>query len=60
MDTPLHAVLTVTGKIFYHPEDGSATLHKALVAAGECPYQHLYDGDDIVTILAELQTYTET
>ena len=53
---PLHVVVTRNGRIFHHPEDGTATVHEKLKAAGEYPYQHLYEGDNVSYIVEELNT----
>jgi phosphoserine phosphatase len=54
----LGVAIAVTGEIFSHPCDGSEeayAIHEAARERGAYPYQHLYEGDSIPDILAELR-----
>lgn len=54
----LGIAVAITGRVFAHPCDGSpvaAAAHDAAIARGDYPYTHLYEGDDILSLVAEMR-----
>lgn len=53
----LNVAVSIHGRIFYHPCDGSAAAIEANRAAkerGDYPYQHLYEGDNVADIVQNM------
>ena len=53
----LNVAVSINGRIFYHPCDGSAAAvkaHQAAVARGDYPYQHLFEGDNVADLVANM------
>ena len=51
----LGVAVAVTGRVFAHPCDGTPEADTAAKARGDFPYQHLYEGDDICAIVAQMK-----
>ena len=57
MTAHLKVAVSIHGRIFYHPCDGSAAAIKADRAAkarGDYPYQHLFEGDNVDDIVQNM------
>ncbi len=49
--------VSINGRIFYHPCDGSAAaiaIHAAAVARGDTPYTHLFEGDIVADLVQNM------
>lgn len=55
----LGVAVSVTGRIFAHPCDGTPDAHRAAMERGDYPYTHLYEGDDICAIVAQMREEEE-
>ena len=58
----LGVAVSIKGTIFAHPCNSSAAaeaIHNAARERGDWPYQHLYDGDDIIAIVEALRAADE-
>ena len=58
----LGVAVSVKGTIFAHTCDGSpeaAAIHNAACERGDWPYQHLYQGDDVVAVVEALRSADE-
>lgn len=57
MSRYLGVAVSVGGRIFAHPADGSSAAEEAdrlAKARGDYPYAHLYEGDDVYAAIAEM------
>jgi hypothetical protein len=55
MDKYLGVAVSHRGIIFAHAGSGDNAANDAARGRGDWPYMHLYEGDDIVAAIAELQ-----
>ena len=51
----LGVAVSINGNVFKHPMDGTSAAHDAARERGDYPYQHLYEGDNIPDIVAQMQ-----
>jgi len=51
----LGVAVAINGRVFTHPCDGTPEADRAAKARGDYPYTHLYEGDDICAIVAQMK-----
>ena len=51
----LGVAVSIAGRVFAHPCDGTPDADRAAKERGDYPYCHLYQGDDICAIVAQMR-----
>lgn len=51
----LGVVVSITGRIFAHPADGTPEADRDARERGDYPYTHLYQGDDVIAIIEAMR-----
>jgi len=55
MKAYLGVAVSIAGRVFAHPGDGTPDADAAARARGDYPYVHLYEGDDVDDVLRTMR-----